>query len=269
MRIKQTVAVFLLIAILTGCSRELPPVTDGGSEDDIDMNNEITVDRSTLVSEYNRVWFDDDGTIRYYGDFSEMDAPERQAVVVPEEILALMTTEELFDMVFDWSYGITSPYIYNFPSYYIDYIYDWFNAMPELLERDDLGDLLITKYHSMEYMAPSDSDTEEQLRERDKMAMIEILLALDSVYDDLDDSERTDIVNELYAKSKNRTTRTDYSGFFLLLQQKDWEENSGLSVYDSEGNPEQDYYNKDWNWCTFINENCSEDIRGMLKNRMY
>lgn len=269
MRSKQIITIFLLITILTGCSRKLPPVTDGGSEDDIDMNNEITVDRSTLVSEDNRVWFGDDGTIRYYGDFSEMNAPERQAVVVPEEILALMTTEELFDMVSDWSYGITAPSIYNFPSYYIDYIYDWFNGMPELLERDDLGELLITKYHSMEYTVPFDSDTEEQLRERYEMAMIESLLALDSVYDDLDDSARADIVNELYSKSINRTARTDYSGFFLLLQQKDWEENSGLSVYDPNGNPAQAYYNTEWNWCTYINENCSEDIREMLKNQFY
>lgn len=230
MRFKQIIITFLLIAILTGCSRELPPITDGGSENDIDMNNEITVDRSTLVSEYNRVWFGDDGTIRYYGDFSEMNAPERQAV---------------------------------------DYIYDCFNGMPELLERDDLGELLITKYHSMEYTVPSDSDTEEQLRERYEMAMIESLLALDSVYDDLDDSARADIVNELYSKSINRTARTDYSGFFLLLQQKDWEENSGLSVYDPNGNPAQAYYNTEWNWCRYINENCSEDIREMLKNQFY
>ena len=140
--------------------------------------------------------------------------------------------------------------------------------MPELLQRDDLGELLISKYHSMEYTQPSDSDTEEQLRERHKMAMIEIMLALDSVYDDLSDSERLEIVNELYSNSENRTTRFDYSDFFFLLQQKDYEEATGLQIYNDEY-PPQDYYNKEWSWCSFINENCSEEIREMLERHFF
>ena len=299
MRLKQILSAFLSIVFLAGCGKEELQnlsvssnevlinnvnesgtslstagdseilVTDDMSEDGSNEDNKTLDDRVALVSEENRIWFDEEGTVRYYGDFSKMNAMERQAVVVPEEILSVMTTEELFDMVFEWANGITEPYIYDFPSYYIDYIYYWFNGMPELLKRDDLGELLISNYHSMEFTLPSDSDTEEQLRERHRMAMIEILLAFDSTYDDLDDSERLEIVNELYLKSENRITRFDYSGFFLLLQQKDLEENTGYQIYNSDENAAQDYYNKEWNWCNFINENCSEDIKEMLMNQFF
>ena len=222
-----------------------------------------SADRAASVSEENRKWFDEDGNITFYLDITKLNAPERQAIIVPDEILNIATTEELFNLVLDWVYGITDPYIYNYPSHYINYVYYWFNAMPALFERDDLGKVLYSMYEKMRFVPSAEPSPYHKPKLEHKMALIEMMLAFDQTFDDFNDDERKEVIEKLYAESKGRESRFDFSGFFFILQEK------GKEPFRPDSSPVPEYYNKNWYWNKYIEENCSDEIKEMLVARFF
>lgn len=275
--------IFLITAVviaLTGCTADTSSfsgtgtiITDDPASSDSSLSAEDTDadppenndpdNRIDLVSEESRIWFDEDGNIRYFQDLDEISLDERRAIVIPDDIFEVATTEELFYLTFEWAYKITDPYFYDFASYYINYIYSWFNGLHELLTRPDLGEFLISEYRKMEYISADKALTEDERRMRHMMALTEILLALDSTYDDLNDSQRLEIVSEIFYKSRSRDSISEYSRFFYFLQEKD------ICPYTDRVESGPDFYNRNWYWNTFISDNCSADIAKMLERRFW
>lgn len=173
---------------------------------------------------------------------------------IPEEVLKQAETKDLLRLVKRYpGSGLTAFYLYNEPSYYLDYVTQTFNAVDELYSRKDFAETLLQAYTAEEMLpAQSFADKEEQAaydKERNASAngimLLEVMLAQDVVFEELDDVQRRQVLEEVIAKDKIRDEDDRYgqcSGFFASV--KELHEAGGSRWYDyiAESEPEWTVY---------------------------
>ena len=99
----------------------------------------------TAAGEYSTggVW-SEDGKLLYEDRFS----------TVSQETLEAMTTEEIFDVMMEtvvarWH---MSPLLYNFPSYLLTSMYEFFRTPEELMKRSDMVETVLEAYEEEEML---------------------------------------------------------------------------------------------------------------------
>lgn len=204
-------------------------------------------------------WFSADGRLDFPFPVEEPDPDaSRDAMFarfyIPDEALEKAETADLLQLVKCYpASGLTGYGLYNYPSYYLDFVMQTFNAVDELYGREDFPETLLQVYAAAE-MLPERSfdDKEEQAaynRERSADAngimLLEIMLAQDTVFEGLDDEQRRQVINTVIVKDNIRENNDGYgrcAGFFAAV--KELHEADGSKWYDyiSESVPEQAAY---------------------------
>lgn len=173
---------------------------------------------------------------------------------IPEDALQQAETTDLLRLVKLYPRsGLTAYYLYNYPSHYLDYVTQTFNAVDALYGRKDFAGTLLQVY-TAEEMLPMHSfdDKEEQTaydKERNACAngimLLEIMLAQDAVFEELSDGQRRQVLEAVLAKDTIRENDGGYgrcSGFFASV--KELHEAGGSKWYDyiAESGPEWTVY---------------------------
>lgn len=161
---------------------------------------------------------------------------------IPGEALKQAETKDLLRLVKLYpSSGLTAFSLYNYPSHYLDFVTQTFNAVDELYGRKDFAKMLLQVYAAEEMLpAQSFDDKEEQAayeRERNACAngimLLETMLAQDVVFEELDDGQRRQVLEEVTAKDGIRENDDRYgrcSGFFASVMEQ--HEAGGSKWYD-------------------------------------
>lgn len=192
-------------------------------------------------------WFSADGRLDFPFSIEEPAAEVSRDEMfarfyIPEEALKKAETKDLLRLVTLYPRsGLTAFFLYNYPSHYLDFVTQKFNAVDELYGRKDFAQALLTAYAEEEMLqAAGFDDKEEQKayeRERNACAngimLLEILLAQDAVFEELDDGQRLEVLEEAAAKDGVRENDDCYgqcSGFFASV--KEQYEAGGSKWYD-------------------------------------
>lgn len=159
----------------------------------------------TAAGEYSTggVW-SEDGKLLYEDRFS----------TVSQETLEAMTTEEIFDVMMEtvvarWH---MSPLLYNFPSYLLTSMYEFFRTPEELMKRSDMVETVLEAYEEEELLLllPVADSTEEtyDAAELDdnqtRVVLEEILLATDTAFEQTDEETRRRILEAIMEKEAER-----------------------------------------------------------------
>lgn len=176
---------------------------------------------------------------------------------IPEEALKQAETKDLLQLVKRYPRsGLTAFYLYNEPSHYLDYVTQTFNAVDEFYSRKDFAETLLQTYMAEEMLpAQSFADKEEQTaydKERNAGAngimLLEVMLAQDVVFEELDDGQRRQVLEEVIAKDRIRENDDCYggcSGFFAYIKE----------LHDADGNKWYDYIaESEPEWAIYLNE---------------
>lgn len=150
---------------------------------------------------------------------------------IPGDALKQAETTDLLRLVKLYpGSGLTAFSLYNYPSYYLDFVMQTFNAVDELYGRKDFAETLLQVYAEEEMLsARSFDDKEEQAayeKERSACAngvmLLEIMLAQDAVFENLEDGQRRQVLEAVIAKDKIRKNDERYgrcSGFFASVME--------------------------------------------------
>lgn len=173
---------------------------------------------------------------------------------IPAEALKQAETKDLLQLVKRYpGSGLTAFYLYNEPSHYLDYVTQTFNAVDELYGRKDFAETLLQAYAAEEMLpAQSFDDKEEQTaydKERNAGAngimLLETMLAQDTVFEELDDGQRRQVLEEVIAKDRIRDEDECYgrcSGFFASVKELHEAGESRWYDYIAESEPEWTVY---------------------------
>ncbi len=218
MRRKISLVLSLLIGlslVLGGCGntsgsdeesgREGTSPTEGETIESIVESLPDEESMETAAGEYSTggVW-SEDGKLLYEDRFS----------TVSQETLEAMTTEEIFDVMMEtvvarWH---MSPLLYNFPSYLLTSMYEFFRTPEELMKRSDMVETVLEAYEEEEMLLllPVADSTEEtyDAAELDdnqtRVVLEEILLATDTAFEQTDEETRRRILEAIMEKEAER-----------------------------------------------------------------
>lgn len=193
-------------------------------------------------------WLKDDGRLDFPFDLDE-DTSQMQwsesfsRFYIPKEALEAARTEDLLEVIKLWPYA--KYFLYNYPSYYLEYLCTGFNATDELLTRLDLAEILLSTYIEDEFMPENTFDNNnKQMAYNDEcstrengIVLCEILLATDMVFEQMDDDMRHSTLNAVIDKIGMRDSEeypylklSARSGFFAhVIELRD---STGSKWYD-------------------------------------
>ena len=241
---QKRIFVWIIIAVLlfTACGNAVQRKT-AGKDRDYQIYYNACPDAAYPAQE----WFSADGRLDFPFSIEEPAAEASRDEMfarfyMPEEALKKAETKDLLRLVVLYPRsGLTAFFLYNYPSHYLDFVTQKFNAVDELCGRKDFAQVLLTAYAEEEMLqAVVFDDKEEQAayeKERSACAngimLLEILLAQDAVFEKLDDGQRLAVLEEAAAKDGVRENDACYgqcSGFFASV--KEQYEAGGSKWYD-------------------------------------
>lgn len=165
---------------------------------------------------------------------------------VPTEAIEKASTISVLEVVASWPF---SSYIfYNYPSDYIAYTRDMFNAADELWKRDNLAEIVLERYEQETFMpiCPyEDKEREEEYKKEAygvdrRIVLEELILASNEVFEQMDDEMRARTLKAVEEKISYRLDESYITSY----------SSSGFYAYVSELNK-----NGDSKWFTYIKEN--------------
>ena len=134
-------------------------------------------------------WITEDGTIWYPFDPADADCGATQLSAkcyIAKSLLKEASTENLIALI--EGYGPADAYAYESPAFYYDHISQYLNLVPELRGRDDLAETLLSLYRE------AGLDETSVWSDENDLAVLEMLLARDEVYEQLTEEERSEVV---------------------------------------------------------------------------
>ncbi len=169
-----------------------------------------------------------DYSYRDHEDYNK--AYESVRFYIPQEALEQAATEDLVRLV--GHMPKYPPNAYEFPSYYIENISSWFNAVDEMRTREDFPKVLLESYIKSEFMPVRsfedskqqfDYDVEAYAREREILSK-EIFLACNSTFNRMDDEMRRRTLEAVMEKIEIRQREefkyiNSVSGFFAYVNE--------------------------------------------------
>lgn len=160
-------------------------------------------------------WLGPDGIIGFpfdWRDTLEMSNPEREVIYyVPQEALDRATTEDLVELLVGYDHRSRFD-IYNFISYYWDYVLNNFNVAEELISRESLAEDVLKAYQKDNFLikssfgdAAKQKAYDEQCYDQfNKIGLEEIILATNLAFDQMDDEMRKATIEEALNKVEER-----------------------------------------------------------------
>jgi hypothetical protein len=160
---------------------------------------------------------------------TKTDPANEDATLTSEPTVAEATAEELLNEIETCSAIVFS--LYNFPSYYYDYLLLKLDAFTEFLDREDYATVTLSSYKKADFYENNRQDQSYEVWQSYKAAAIqrdnaiafdEILLANEDTFDILSDEEKIDVLNEVKEKLEFRTGGhfTTYNSPFLIYVQE-------------------------------------------------
>jgi hypothetical protein len=256
-----TTSVIVFMAIMTACKGVADPLSEKDTNADSHSENDcITPTKYETIKpsiEPVPTYFNDPNVEEYLGlihsakewlskgyldypfslnDYSYRDqedykeAYESVRFYIPQEALEQAATEDLVQLV--GRMPKYPPNAYDFPSYYIETISSWFNAVDEMRTREDFAKVLLESYIKSEFMQMrSFEDSKQQFeynvetstREREILSK-EIFLACNSTFDRMDDEMRRRTIEAVMEKVEIRQKEefkyiNSVSGFFAYVNE--------------------------------------------------
>lgn len=139
---------------------------------------------------------------------SQNSAELREKLQIPENILIDMTTEELVDAVLDYP-CFNELYFFDNMQTGFETMAETFNGVAELLNREDAGAILLSKYRVVSNDYDVNSVQDDFLESYKKICYksnIEVLLAQQDIVDDFT-PEETDALSDLTARNSMRASK--------------------------------------------------------------
>ena len=163
-----------------------------------------------------------------------------EACQIPKDVLEQLSTEELVFICIDYPLQ-TDFYAYNNLLEGVNKVASRFNGLQELLNRKDNGVHLLKEYHKIDRANLSTSSAKNLAGEAIvKQSILEILLSLDSVLDNINDQQRSLLVNLSMSNLNTKINAKEHfskysieSSAFLLARMLQVDENNLKSTYSS------------------------------------
>lgn len=137
-----------------------------------------------------------------YPDFSAdeyidiLDHNEKVSLCqLPDSLMSSLSTDELLDWILDYPL-LEEIYAYDNEQIGFNAVYEQFNGLQELLDRDDAGETILEKYKSTQVIN-SISETNNSILE---LAFVEILLMQEDILNQFSIDETAEVFNEVEAK---------------------------------------------------------------------
>lgn len=153
-------------------------------------------------------------------DTSQMQTAEMFArFYVPQEALTQAKTEELVYLCAMWPMTIYS--FYNYPSHYLEFLTDNFNAADNLTKREDLAEVVLDLYEKENFLQDiTFANREEQMEYKQeayvcerRIVLEEILLASNSSFEQMDEEMRERTLVAVLEKIKSRESGEVIGGY--------------------------------------------------------
>jgi hypothetical protein len=128
---------------------------------------------------------------------------------IPEKRLMEMTTEQLIEAVLEYPYNIDM-YCFDTLQAGFEVVKSRFNGLQELLNRKDNGSVLLKIYSGMDVKNLQEIKSMDYIFD---LSFIELLLAQQSVYNNLDKMEKDELKEEVKDKYDEKGKSKDVYGF--------------------------------------------------------
>lgn len=184
-------------------------------------------------------WIREDGTVWYPFDITNPGVSGNEFTAkcyVAKSVLKTATTENLIQLL--EAYGPVDSYAYSNPCYYYQQLAAKLNITTELMSRADLGETLLGLYRNATLTADSEWSDENAV------AVLEMLLARDEVYEQLSEEGRAEVVTLAVTLSDVRQTLSN-------LQKKNSAFFTAVFGYQLDGADA---------WYQYIKENADKDV---------
>ncbi len=194
-------------------------------------------------------WIMEDGSLWYPFDLHKQEYSAQQLLTrcyIGKSVLKKASTENLIQLL-QGLWPVDS-FTFSNPGFYEQYLVHSLNATNELLSRDDLGSTLLAMYKNASIVEGMTSEEENNL------IVLETLLAKESVYLQLSDEERAEVLAQATklmedrenVSNLNRMSSAFFSGIFGY--QMLYSENAWIDYVNANGNDDaKAQLTEDWN----------------------
>ncbi len=252
---------FSVIFLLSGCTDGVQENTETGEQEILSETGAYPESNSETVPKTYQVgaeaaphavyewaaWIDEDKALHFPEDFEEhyagYDSMDEwyACYYIPKEALEIATTISLLDVATDCPFY--SPWMYNFPSEYIECSSQLFNAADELWNREEIAEEILELYEQEKFMEncsydqgnERDAYMERAIHIQGRIMTEEVLLATDKAFSEMTEEMRIRTLAAVEEKMEQRrsgdfVTNQGTSAFYFYISEL--HETTGSEWYD-------------------------------------